>query len=236
MTDRLLLMSTAIDSIMQRASEALVSLDYALCETLCEEALAQARAAEDWPMIRRILLPLQEARRQKRQAALERLIVLGAELPAEPTAISDLIGDAKVGCVVFIGKGKREVAAVQAEHSRSQSLPIEMLFADSEPGEETWRITTATDPLAVVELRAPKQAEWVGCAIDPTRVKPPTPAHWFMAASEALGDAALAACDAPAGTTRRFDQLLAANRAVSDHEILHQRLADAAKALQEATR
>lgn len=57
-----------------------------------------------------------------------------------------------------------------------------------------------------------------------------------MRASEALGDAALGTASASAHGAERFDRLAEALEAAGDHELLHQRLADEAKALQEARR
>lgn len=136
-------MPATIEDQMHTASRALAGMDYARCEALCLDALDRARADEDWVMVRRVLLPLQEARRQKRQHALDSLARLGV---------------------------------------------------------------------------------------------PAAPAHRWMQASEALGDAAIDAIDQAPGTPAYFDALRGALDTVGDHEILHQRMADAAKALHEATR
>ncbi len=55
--------------------------------------------------------------------------------------------------------------------------------------------------------------------------------HWFVAASEALGDAALAAVEADLGHRDRVEQLERMVAAVGDHELLHQRLNEAVRSL-----
>ncbi len=52
-------------------------------------------------------------------------------------------------------------------------------------------------------------------------------AAWFLAASEALGDAALAAIEPDASAAQRVAELQRALDAVTDHELLHQHLFDA---------
>ena len=64
-------MTETIPELMERASVALVDMDYLQCEALCLKALALARAAADWAAYARIVLPLQEARRQRRMIALD---------------------------------------------------------------------------------------------------------------------------------------------------------------------
>ncbi|MHC4996015.1 MAG: hypothetical protein ACYTGQ_13285, partial [Planctomycetota bacterium] len=60
-----------IDTLMEEASEALAHTDYFRCEKRCLQALALARDDNDYERYARILLPLQEARRLRRQAAAD---------------------------------------------------------------------------------------------------------------------------------------------------------------------
>ncbi len=60
-----------IDGLMERASEALASRAYFECERLSLDALHRAVAIEDFDRMARIVLPLQEARRQKRDLAFD---------------------------------------------------------------------------------------------------------------------------------------------------------------------
>ncbi|MEO0588218.1 MAG: hypothetical protein AAF078_11315, partial [Planctomycetota bacterium] len=61
----------SIAALMERASGALVARDYAGCERLCLEGLRRAEAAGEWATYAAIVLPLQEARRQRRIIATE---------------------------------------------------------------------------------------------------------------------------------------------------------------------
>lgn len=224
-------MPKAIDDLMETASAALAEMEYARCEALCVEALEQARDEEDWVMVRRVLLPLQEARRQKRQAATDGLIKLGT--PNKAGSLSELVADPRCGCIVLTHPYTADDAAELDLHLRTQQRSVEVLFADNPADAGTWQVTTYQGPWACVQQPAPADG-WVGRWIDPLKTPPPTPAHWFMCASEALGDAALQAVDGEPGTAERFDALADALAAAGDHEILHQRLADAARDLQGA--
>lgn len=224
-------MTAALDSLMETASIALAEMDYARCEALCVEAFDQARAELDWVMVQRVLLPLQEARRQKRQAAIDGMILLGT--PDKATAIESLISDERCGCIVLTQPYVKEDAITLDTLIRERHRTIEILFADTTVEDDDWTIATFNGPQASIQVPAPSR-DWIGQWVDSLATQPPTPAHWFMRASESLGNAALDAVDAPVGSMERFDQLALALAGAGDHEILHQRLADAAKALHEA--
>lgn len=226
-------MPAALDNLMETASQALAELDYARCESLCLDALAQARDQQEWVIYQRILLPLQETRRQRRQAALDGPILLGT--PKRHDDNAQLLGDSEQGCVVMTWPYTAADAKALSETLSSQPNPIELLFADNAADSPTWRITSINGPDLSIDLPAPK-TDWIGQRVDPSKLTSPTPAHWFMQASEALGNAALAAIEATPGSLDYLQALEQALACVDDHEILHQRLAAAAKALHEAKR
>lgn len=226
-------MTAALDDLMESASQALAELNYAQCESMCVDALGKARDAGQWVLYQRILLPLQEARRQRRQSALDGPVLLGT--PQQMQEPKKLFSTFDQGCVVLTWPCTAEDARSLSKHLSEQQLPAEVLYADNEASATTWRITSYTGPALSIDLPAPK-AEWLGQWTDPTKIAPPTPAHWFMQASEALGNAALAAIDAQPGSLAYLQSLEQALSCVDDHEILHQRLAAAAKALHEAKR
>ena len=58
-----------IDKLMERASALLEATNYLPCEAACVQALELARQDGDYDRIARIMMPLQEARRQRRQIA-----------------------------------------------------------------------------------------------------------------------------------------------------------------------
>jgi len=226
-------MPAALDDLMQTASQALAQMDYARCEALCVEAMGKARAAQDWIMLQRVLLPLQEARRLKRQSAIDGPILLGT--PNRAGDIESLLAGNTQGCVVMTWPYNLSDALALDRLVRSKGLPVEVLFCDNASDDQSWVVTSYNSPELCVHLPAPKAA-WIGTWTDPLSIAPPTPSHWFMQASEALGNAAMDAITADPGTLDHFDQLAHALIAVGDHELLHQGLASASKRLHEASR
>jgi len=69
--------TATLDALMEDASRALAEMDYLTCESLCLKALAAAREDGNWAYYKRILLPLQEVRRQRRMIAADGDVVLG---------------------------------------------------------------------------------------------------------------------------------------------------------------
>ena len=87
-------MQDTLDALMEKASAALVRMNYATCEPMCLAALAKAKREKDWDSYGRILNPLQEARRFRRQNmadAAEKYLKSGAAAFLE---CSEKLGDA----------------------------------------------------------------------------------------------------------------------------------------------
>ena len=82
--------SKKIESLMEKASEALASTEYFDAAQFAEEALRIAHGAGDYEQMARIVLPLQEARRQIRLAAFDtgNLVVLN-----EHTRLEECVGE-----------------------------------------------------------------------------------------------------------------------------------------------
>jgi len=229
---------TALDTRMEAASEALARMDYLATETLCEEALAQAKATQDWAYYGRILLPLQECRRQRRMIAAEGVIRLGTSSLGHGPVMWPK--EFAAGCVVLTHPHHSLHAARLWQEIRACRLFGEVLMADNNVGDATWRVRTFCEPDVVVEILAPptdwrdrwltpvREAQSAEPGASPRGIKP-TPADWFIDASEKLGDALLATVNATSPADR-VDELERCIHAAPDHEILHQRLADAAKA------
>jgi hypothetical protein len=224
-----------LDAIMQQASEALVRGQYLACETLCLQALAEARQRGDWAYYARILLPLQEARRQRRIIASEGTIRLGT---------ADLIGGVEqwlsmfdAGCIAVTHPHAVEQAHTLAQLARKQHRYVEVLFVDSDAAEDRWVVRTFAAPSAICEMNAPvapwlnRWISWPSDDVKASPLPPATPADWFLDACEALGDAVLAKADKVADLRQRVDLLEAALHVVPDHELLHQRLGDTARAM-----
>ena len=233
-------MSSKLDQLMGRASEALTRMDYLACEGLCLEALAAARQAGDWPYYARILLPLQEARRQRRLIAADGPIHLGTSRRLSPDR---WLSSLRTGCLLLTRPHTVEDARQIDDEARAEGRHIEVLLADNDLDTEPYRLVSYRGPQVTCLAEAPPAA-WRDIWLAPGERPEPdadadvepgkTPADWFIDATEALGDAAVAHVSAAPGDARRIGELEAMLQVVPDHEILHQRLGDAARAMDAA--
>lgn len=231
-----------IDDIMDRASEALARMDYLACEQDCLSALAVAREAHDWANYARILLPLQESRRQRRMIAAEGAFRFGtAEAVDDAPAL--LLGHDAVSIVITL-PNDAELARQAGAFARRNRRYVEVLFADCAVDAPTWTLRSVAGPAVSCSMPAPP-TDWLDVWIDctgrrfestdesPMPVKGARqPADWFLEACERLGDAALATVPDGGDATQRIAALEQCLDVVTDHEILHQRLGDAARAAQ----
>jgi len=234
MTDR----REQLDALMEQASADLARMAYLPCEAKTIEALTLARESGAWAEYARILLPLQEARRQRRMIAAEGQIRLGsATLSGGPRQWLDAC---KAGCLCLTHPHTRHDAAETAKLVLERELYVEVLYADSSVGETSWtlRAWAGPEPPVSVTLPAPPQA-WVdrtwsiGTEAPPAPGRPAqNPADWFLNAAEALGDAALERVDlSDPPRPEQVAELEACLEVVADHEILHQTLASVARKL-----
>lgn len=197
-----------IDEKMERASAALEATRYFECERLCAEALRSAHSLHDFDRMARILLPLEEARRQKRLAALdadrfEVLKSISPDLKLKPGCYMLEPPD----CVGVDGRAMREMA-------NAQEVPA----------------------LIVVREPLTKAGLWPLVSVGPVtvrvRTKPSkglTP-EWFADALEALGDVSLEAVDWTAPAEIVVGELAQRLETTPDHDLMHQRLGDACRA------
>lgn len=233
------------DALMEQASRALVGRDYFRTERLCLEALDIAHAGYDYARMAAILLPLQESRRFKRHMALDagHVTVISREMPAP----NDLCAGCFLVCPPRVGLDGRqlremcdrgEVPALiltREPATRSGLWPIVAL------GPATIRATVPPPP----PPRKKKSAKGDRANITTVTIDPGDPAspylaawaaeaagsaptvEWFVSASEALGDAAIAQIDPSRPAAVRVEELFMRLAAFPDHEKLHQRLHDA---------
>jgi len=119
-----------IDQIMEQASAKLAETDYLACETLCLEALQRARDAEDYERYARVLLPLQEARRQRRQIAADAGVIV---LTGEHLSPERILDEHTQGCLLLTAP-PYDHADEQAirETARTRGFYIEALVLDSD--------------------------------------------------------------------------------------------------------
>jgi len=196
-----------IDELMERAEGALHETQYFECERLAGEALAAAHRAGLYDAMARILMPLEEARRQKRLAAADAGVI--RIVSADPPQDAD---ELEAGCWLvappLVGANGRELRDLANE----AGVPVILIVREP-------RTRTGLCPIVMI-----------GPVTVRTRVEEP-PAEpdvdWFIDASEALGDEALeqVADDLPAET--RVDALYERLLTLQDHDKLHQALAAA---------
>lgn len=216
-----------LDAMMDNASRALVAMDYLECERLCVQAQVMARDAEEWTYYARIALPLQESRRQRRMIAAEGTIRVGtSDLKDAPINWLERVTP---GCLVVTPPHTPEQAAQLHQMAHQRRLHVEVLYA--RPGESSWRLATFTGRAAECDVPSPPHEclhRWLS---DPADARRQDAADWFIDATEALGDAMIAGITEPEGTRSRIAALEACLDALPDHEKLHQRLTDAARAM-----
>lgn len=203
-----------LDAIMEKASRALAEMDYLTCEALCLDALTEAKRADRYGYYARVLLPLQEARRQRRMIAAAGDIHLGGGPGFEP---GEWLVGRDAGCVVLTRPHSAVDALAIHQQARQSKQFVEVLFADNAQEDALWTLRSYDGPAVHCTINAP----------------PPdiSPSQWFIEATERLGDAALAGVDSTLTGGALVDELESRLRVFPDHELLHQRLADAAKAV-----
>lgn len=245
---------------MELASQHLVHRRYFEAERICAECLRKALALRDFDRLARIVLPLQEARRQKRDLAIDagRVLVVNGELPSED--------DLQPGCYLVepprVGvdgrllreaadrRGVPAVVVVREPETRDGLWPIVAVGpvtirtkvkppAPEEPPATRRRVGRARGSPVPKRTKSGKRPAEAAAAVAEAARKPATGAatipavpspRWFLEASEALGDAAIASVPTtahPVSQVHLYADLLEAH---PNHEKLHQRLEESARA------
>jgi hypothetical protein len=196
---------------MEKASAALRRNQWFEAERLAQKALEGARAARDFALMARITLPLQEARRQRMQAALDKT---GVKIVDEPFGEQPKL---KPGCHLvqppLVGADARRLRLFALE----QEIPAAVLCR--EPRTKTGLCPIVCIGEVTIRARIAPPKNW----------DKPT-VSWFAGAMEALGDAAIETLDRSALPVKQVDELLRRLDACPDHEKLHQALAAACEA------
>lgn len=231
---------TKVDSLMEQASVALVERRYFDAERYAADALARAFTVLDYERMARIVLPLEEARRQKRLAAAETLhvAVVTDQLP-EGRALKAgcyLIGPPRVG---IDGRSLREAAD-------RKKVPVLVIVREPTSRDGMWPVV-ALGPVTIrtkvpppvptengvgkPEATSPKKkrrgASAAAAEQTPGMIRP-TP-EWFLRTSELLGDAGIASIDPASPADFRVEALFRRVEAHPDHEKLHQALGQACR-------
>jgi hypothetical protein len=196
-----------IDALMEQAQGALERGGYFECEYVADEALRLAHRARDFERMARILLPLEEARRQRRLDAVDsgKLYVLNTQ--------EQLNEPVRTGCYLI------EPILVGADGRDLRERALE----------------TETPVLVVVHEPRTQMGDWPLVAVGPVtiraRVAQPkkVTVAWVLAASEAIGDEAIETVDEATRGEDLVDELYDRLQSVPDHDKLHQALMRACK-------
>lgn len=206
-----------IDKLMDLAQRALQETHYFECEHAAAEALALAHATRDFDRMTRILLPLQEARRQIRLLAADtkKLHVL-----SQPVAEDAPI---KPGCYLIepplVGADARDL------HDRATREEIPVMVLAREPAVKSLKLDRRPGDWPVVMIGPVTIRAYV---TPPAKDKPTL--EWYLAACEALGDRAIAEADREDDAFSLVEDLYERLQTLSDHEKLHQELEAACRA------
>ncbi len=207
--------SSQIDVLMDRASMALVATDYFGSESACLRAMEAAHRAHDFERMARICLPLQEARRQRRQLACD---VSGCRvltrLPRDESEITPGRYLLMPGLVGIDARNLRDLA-------HRARMPVMVLVREP---------TTRAGKVPMVGVgTGPREPVVVRSYCEPYEGESPS-LEWFNAAHEQLGDEAIAKAPKGVPADHHVDDLLDLLEAVPDHEKLIQALAAACRA------
>ncbi len=220
-----------VDDLMERALAALAKTDYFAAITLCDKAMRKARRADDFDRVARIALPLQEARRQIRQQAMDagKTVHLITDPSQVPTRI-------KSGCYLVAPPLIGLDASTLAEMGLRKKVPVVAIAREPLTRAGLWPVVTVAAISVRTRLAPPVPLERVETNMTKDEFKGDIPVSWFEAACEALGQAAIDSVPTADPAAWRVDDLLERLEALPFHENLYQHLhATARKAITEPT-
>jgi hypothetical protein len=152
----------ALQELCETGQEKLMAMDYLGAEAALAGAERHAWAARDWDTLARLYMPLQEARRQRRQRCGEGLVVLDllAEGPDDRVDGRRIIENFPHGQLLVAGWGSikpaRQMRALQPEHG----LFVETFLGAVYPvGNQSPRRAVVIVPLDDADLPEPGRAD-----------------------------------------------------------------------------
>lgn len=212
-----------IDSLMQAASQRLLDTSYFDVIDLCRRALLLAVKSADWDRVARIALPLQEARRQIRQLAVDTGRVTIVDTPAQ------LRKAAEPGCYLFQPPLIGAEARLFRLSAEKRSVPVFVLTREPMTDAGLWPVVGVSNLSVRTRLAPPPGVERAEGTPTRDHVNEGVPIAWFEAAAEALGDAGIASIDSDWPAAHRVEDVIDRLDAVPEHEKLHRCLADTAR-------
>lgn len=222
---------------MESASRALVQRRYFDCERLCVEALERAFMASDYERMSRILMPLEESRRQKRDLAYDTrdVYVVSGDIPAGRSL--------RPGCYLVVPPRVGVDGRLLREAANKKKVPAIVVVREPASRDGLWPVVsigpvtirtkvvppeaTASRPNGETAKRGRSKAP---VANDGSPFAEPLPSpEWFLRTNEQIGDKALAGIDPGMSPVARVEALFKCLQAHPDHEKLHQALAEACR-------
>jgi hypothetical protein len=228
----------AIDALMERASKALVDTRYFECQRVCLQALARAHRQLDFERMARITLPLQEARRQRRQLAVDASFPPSRKSGHSPgvrilDSLRSIPRDPAPGCYLFQPPLIAADARAFRDAADAAEIPVFVLSREPFARDGTWPIAsvgvvtvrTKVQPPFAIERDERRVTKDFVTSADAWRIS----RIWFEETGEALGDSAIARLRYDEPAAWRVEDLLEFIDAFPDHEKLHQRLDEACR-------
>ncbi|MGA2230658.1 MAG: hypothetical protein ABSH22_07140 [Tepidisphaeraceae bacterium] len=160
-------MSTAdIEELCERGQSQLMAMEYLAAEATLADVARQAESTVDFDLLSRVMLPLQEARRQRRQRCGEGTVSLDllANGPDDLLDARRIVEEIPKGQLLVAGWGTLEPALEVRRLQREQGLYVETF-------------------LAAVYLTEAGRAIVIAPSED-TKLPPPAPRSWDALASE----------------------------------------------------
>ena len=216
---------------MEQASLALVETRYFDAAKLATKALRRAHAERDYLTMARVCLPLQEARRQIRQDAVDAAETNGV---VSVRHADDLPRPLRPGCVLIVPPMIGADGRSLSQMAFKRRVPLLVLTREPMTRKLRWPIVGLAERSFRAYVEPPEPLEYREDRMVRDGFEGPVSASWFSAAGEALGDAAIASVTADLHPWWRVDDLLVATEAIPEHEKLYQRLADACREAAEA--
>lgn len=189
--------------MMEEASAALTAGEYFDCEHIADEALHMAWQRQEYGEMARILLPLQEARRQRRLAAVDadHVRILESGLPSPGSVLQPGI---------YIVQPPQVGADAMALRHAALTQKIPVIALAVEPVTRMGLLPVVSVGPVVLRTRVPQ----------PARID----ASWVLEAIDCLTSQAIAALDTTRPLGRQIDILVDDLDALPESELLHQRL------------
>lgn len=244
-------MSDTIQSLCQQASDHLVATRYIEAEQLLVRAEVMAWNNRDWDALHRLYMPLQEARRQRRQVAMDGTVQLDfiAEAPQQSIDVERIARDLPRGQVLVAGFGTIAPAEKLRAIAATENLYLDVFLGAAYriggqtlivivptpgvtlPAPEQMTLDTLLRKLPPHSITLPASELPKGAHKGTTQTAVRTMALWeqlhlpFLAAADATVD--------PVARMQGYRKTLGVDYAC---ELAHQRLSDVARGLLVAQR